>query len=218
LGLLAPCPTPQSNNQQVLSNMADVFDGLPPVPSDDALGLKAGFPFLATLLVEDIDISKVDVSDHWGPEAQQSFINTLRKHARLFHKELGRFNDGVTMLIQFSKHARLFHKELGRFNDGVTMLIQFKEDANLDGLRQAPLDMSQRDRDAADGILDPLRQEGALKKLPLGQPSPAASPVSVVWRNGEPKSNSFRLFERFEQCLWSRTCPNPSKALSDWEM
>jgi hypothetical protein len=38
-----------------------------------------------------------------------------------------------------------------------------------------------------DAILDPMREEGALEDVPLGNPSPAASPAFVVWRNGKPR-------------------------------
>jgi hypothetical protein len=67
------------------------------------------------------------------------------------------------------------------------MPIPFKDGANLNDLRQAPYPMSRKDMQAFDEITDPMRANGSLEPVPLGQPLPVASPAFVVWRNGKPR-------------------------------
>ena len=67
------------------------------------------------------------------------------------------------------------------------MQVSFKENVDLTDLRQAPYPQSQKDRIAMDSILDPMKADGALEDVPLGKPSPVASPAFVVYRNGRPR-------------------------------
>jgi hypothetical protein len=60
------------------------------------------------------------------------------------------------------------------------MKIPFKEGVDLTDLKQALYPQSKRDREAMDTILDPMREEGALEDVPLGNPSPVASPAFIV--------------------------------------
>ena len=84
-------------------------------------------------------------------------------------------------------NAVLFRKELGSFNDGILMPIPFREGVDIADLRQAPYSLSPKDRAAIDGILDPLKAIGVVEDVPLGKPSPAASPAFIVWRTGKPR-------------------------------
>jgi len=66
------------------------------------------------------------------------------------------------------------------FNDGINMPILFKVDTDLSKLKQAPYNLSRKDREAFEEIMEPLRRQGRVKRVPLGQPSAAASPAFVV--------------------------------------
>src|SRR5256886_14762521 len=72
------------------------------------------------------------------------------------------------------------------FNDNVEMPIPFRDEKDLTGLKQAPFSLSRRDQEVINKVLDPLVQQGRVKKVPLGQPSAAASPAFVIWKNGKP--------------------------------
>ena len=67
------------------------------------------------------------------------------------------------------------------------MPIPFKDETDLKGLKQAPYNLTRRDRRAIDEVLDPLVKQGRVQKVPLGKPSAAASPAFVVWKNGKPR-------------------------------
>ncbi|OJD15535.1 hypothetical protein ACJ73_08973 [Blastomyces percursus] len=69
----------------------------------------------------------------------------------------------------------------------VCMPIPFKDEKDFSGLKQNPYRMSAQDKQAMDGILDPLKDSGRIEDVPLNRPSPVASPAFVVWRNGKPR-------------------------------
>ena len=105
---------------------------------------------------EEKTVEEADISDHWGPEYQACLRGIVEAH----------------------KH--LFQPDLGMFNDNVEMLIPFRDEKDLTGLKQAPFSLSRRDQEAINRVLDPLVQQGRVEKVPLGQPSAAASPAFVV--------------------------------------
>ncbi|CZT02527.1 uncharacterized protein RCO7_06258 [Rhynchosporium graminicola] len=159
LGILEPCPS-TLQNQEVLFNMADVFKG----EGEDAEHQRYpdGFPFLVTPPEDDPDV-QANISDHFG-SAYQAQVQAI-----------------------VNSHTSLFRSGLGCFNDGITMPVPFKDGISLDDLRQAPYPQSKKDREAMDSILDPMVKDGSLEPVPLGQPSPAASPAFLVYRNGKPR-------------------------------
>lgn len=122
-----------------------------------------GYPFNLPTPDPEVDLDEADVSEHWGPKYTELIRGILRKHQRLFRAQLGRFNDGVRMPIPFLPNA------------------------TLDDLKQKAYPLSRRDREAMDGILDPLREIGVVEDVPLGRPSPSSSPAFIVWRNGKPR-------------------------------
>jgi hypothetical protein len=63
------------------------------------------------------------------------------------------------------------------------MLIPFKPGVDIKDLRQTPFSLSMKDRANINAILDPLKEAGVIEDVPLGQPSPAASPAFMVYRN-----------------------------------
>ena len=68
------------------------------------------------------------------------------------------------------------------------MPIPFKPHVDISDLRQPPYNLSRKDREEMDKILNPLRDEGVVELVPLGQPSPAASPAFVVYnKDGKPR-------------------------------
>ena len=97
-----------------------------------------------------------DVSQHWG----QVYANRVRQMLEV--------------------NGTLFRSELGMFNDGITMPIPFKDENDLANLKQNPYNLSPRDQKAMNDILDPLVAQGRVTAVPLGAPSPAASPAFVV--------------------------------------
>jgi hypothetical protein len=60
------------------------------------------------------------------------------------------------------------------------MLIPFKDSVAIDDLKQTLYALSLKDRRAMDKILDPLKEAGVIKDVPLGKPSPAVSLAFVV--------------------------------------
>lgn len=56
------------------------------------------------------------------------------------------------------------------------MPIPFRNEEDVLGLKSAPYGLSRSDRQETDKILDPLLEDGCIEKVPLGQPSAAASP------------------------------------------
>ncbi|KAJ8127870.1 hypothetical protein O1611_g5767 [Lasiodiplodia mahajangana] len=106
---------------------------------------------------------KMNIPHDWGPEVLQQIKSIIHKY------------------------SRLFRPELGRFNDGVKMPINFKDGVSTDDLNQRPYIISRRDRAAMDAILQPLTDAGVVEDIPLGQPCPVASPAFVVWRKGKPR-------------------------------
>ena len=65
------------------------------------------------------------------------------------------------------------------------MGIPFKDETDIAGLKQAPYGLSVRDREAMNDILDELKAQDRMEKVPLGNPSPVASPAFVVWNKGK---------------------------------
>ena len=163
LGILEECPK-SHETADVFLNMNDVFQGLPPVAPDtgDDLG---GVPVITLPKDEDttFNVSQADISDSWGTQTKQKVESILLKH------------------------KELFRQGLGQFSDGIDMPVPFKEGVDISDLKQAPYPQSQRDRLAMDSILNPMKADGALEDVPLGQPSPVASPAFVVYRNGKPR-------------------------------
>ena len=60
------------------------------------------------------------------------------------------------------------------------MPVLFKDDADILDLKQALYNLSKKDKDAIDGILNLMHADGSIKKVPLGQPYLAASPAFVI--------------------------------------
>lgn len=149
-------------------NMADIFEGLPPIATEDISDspVPMGAPFLVHPPEEDpVDdlLSTANISDVWGDDVREKGHEILREF------------------------KALFRNELGRFNDGINMPIVFKADADLSDLRQAAFNLSKRERDDMDTILDPMKKEGTLQPVPLGEPPPIATPAFVVYRNEKPR-------------------------------
>jgi hypothetical protein len=72
-------------------------------------------------------------------------------------------------------------QELSRaHNDGILMSISFRDEKDIEGLKQSPYSMFNRDKKAMDEILDPLVTGGQVQKIPLGTISSAFSPAFVV--------------------------------------
>jgi hypothetical protein len=67
------------------------------------------------------------------------------------------------------------------------MPIPLKPNSSLTRLRPAPYNLSKKDEDTMDTILDPLRVARVVEPVPLGQPSPAASLAFVVYKDGKPR-------------------------------
>ena len=124
----------------------------------------AGMPFMVQPPEDPhIDIKDANISDAWGSDYQTMVREVLEKH------------------------TPLFRPELGMFNDGIEMPIPFKQDADLSKLKQAPYNLSFKDQSAIDAYFDPLAKQGKVKRVPLGQPSAAASPAFVIWKNNKPR-------------------------------
>jgi hypothetical protein len=163
LGSLSPCTTSKPPQCETYINLASVFEGLPPIQEQD--DEKTGFPYIVTPPPEEDKpfIDKAIISDHWGPEYKTSIMNVLLTH------------------------NALFSSKLGKFNDGIEMPIPFKDESDLSGLRQFPYNLSKKDKEAMNSVLDPLRKAGVIEPVPLGTPSPIASPAFVVYRNDKPR-------------------------------
>jgi len=112
---------------------------------------------------EELDLDKANVSDHWGKEYQQQVLEVLRRHSGLFRPGLGMFNNGITMPILFRNEEEVL------------------------GLKQSAYNLSARDKAAVDDILNPLRADGRVEAVPLGQPLVASSPAFVVWKGDKPR-------------------------------
>jgi hypothetical protein len=113
--------------------------------------------------LDDITLAEADISLAWGEEYHSQVLEILRKH------------------------SRLFRKELGMFNDGIEMPIRLLDEADLKGLKQAPYRLSVRDKKGMDSILDPLIDQGQVERVPLGGRSAVASPAFVVWQKNKPR-------------------------------
>jgi hypothetical protein len=150
-----------SDTPKAVPLSAIVGDVAPEQEEDDRYGY--GYPFNLPDEEETIDLSKVEVPNCWGPVKRQQIMDIIRKHRRLFRPELGKFNDGVDMPV---------HLDPG---------------ADLSNLNQRPYFISRRDREDLDKILDPLCKMGVVEKVPLGEPSPIASPAFIVRRKGKPR-------------------------------
>ena len=60
------------------------------------------------------------------------------------------------------------------------MPMPFKEGVNISDLKQAPFNLSKKDRDAIDEILDLIYKDRFIEKVPLGQPCLVALPAFIV--------------------------------------
>ncbi|PFH62963.1 hypothetical protein XA68_10714 [Ophiocordyceps unilateralis] len=67
------------------------------------------------------------------------------------------------------------------------MPIDFKPGTDVNDLLQRPYNLSPRDKTAMDSIIEPLRAQGIVEDVPLGEPCPAAAPAFIVWRQGKPR-------------------------------
>lgn len=164
LGYVESADTMAESETPVYLSMETIFEGLPvPTDNDQDDNPPTGFPFSIQPPDDDTNLTEANVSDHWGKEYETRIRTILQKY------------------------QRLFRKEMGMFNDGITMPVPFREDADLSKLKQAPYNLSKRDEEAIDAVIDPLIKEGRVKKVPLGKPSAAASPAFVVWKNNKPR-------------------------------
>lgn len=132
-------------------------------PEEEEEKIPDGHPFNLPIPDPKFDIDKADIDPVWGPDMVEQVRQTILRH------------------------SRLFRSELGHFNDGVEMEIPFKPDVNLDDLIQRPYNMSRRDRQAFDGIVDELVKMGVVEKVKVGENCAAAAPAFVVWRNNKPR-------------------------------
>lgn len=73
------------------------------------------------------------------------------------------------------------------FKGDITMPVRFRKEADLSKLKQAPYNLSNRDKEEVDKILNPLVDQGRIRKLKLREISAAASPAFVVRKNGKPR-------------------------------
>ena len=163
IGVLKPAPRIPHTSSVYLS-YDSIFEGLPPLHEDPEGKYPDGYPHLIQPIEPvTIDWSQADVSDHFGEDHRQKILSILKQH------------------------AALFRSGLGRFNDGVDMPIPFKEGVDIKDLKQAPYNLSARDRVNMDKILDPLTKLGVVEPVPLGSPCPAASPAFMVYRKDDPK-------------------------------
>jgi hypothetical protein len=67
------------------------------------------------------------------------------------------------------------------------MPVPFKDGVDLVKLKQSPYNLSLRDQEAIDQVIDLLVQQGRIKKVPLSQLSIAASPAFIIWKNSKPR-------------------------------
>ena len=168
IGTLSPA-IPTADCAEVNLGLTEIFEGLPPMQEQPEGKWPDGHPYIVhpvtgdEMLQEGIDLSKVEISDHWGAEVQQQFLQVIKNN------------------------SYLFRNGLGCFNDGIEMPIPFKEGVSLKDLKQPAYNLSMKDRMAMNGLLDPLREAGIVEPVPLGQPSPVSSPAFVVWRDGKPR-------------------------------
>lgn len=122
-----------------------------------------GYPFNLPVSDPGFNIDDADIDECWNKEDR----------------------DKVRQLILH--HHRLFNPRLGQFNDGIKMGVPFKPDAQLDDLVQQPYNLSKKDRESFDHIIDPLKDIGVVEDVPLGDICQAASPAFVVYRNEKPR-------------------------------
>ncbi|EDN04528.1 predicted protein [Histoplasma mississippiense (nom. inval.)] len=111
---------------------------------------------------EDTPNFSPDVSEHYGKEYKKKVLKILSSLRALFSPKLGKVK-------------------------GFEMPIPFVDENDLKGLKQNPFNISLRDKEAMDPILDELQQAGRIENVPFQNPSPAASPAFIVWRNGKPR-------------------------------
>ena len=160
LGFLEACPIPPPNKASVYLNLPNLFDGK--LLEDDAPDNIKDLPYLAHYPMDE-SVEQADVSDYWGAE----------------------FKDEIHELLR--RRARLFRMELGMFNDSIDMPIPFKDEKDLSGLKQSAYNLTKRDQEAINEILDPLVTQGQVEKVPLGQLSATSSLAFIVWKNGKPR-------------------------------
>jgi hypothetical protein len=117
-------------------------------------------PFEATYPTDEKTIAEADISMDFGSEFAAQIRNILHQHSRLFRPELGMFQDSVRMPIPL-------------------------KDDDFTGLNCAPYSFSKRDKDAANEILDSLKEQNRVETVPLGEACPIAAPGFIVWRDNK---------------------------------
>ena len=116
LGFLEACPILPPNKGLIYLNLPDLFDGKP-LQDDEPNNIK-DLPYLAYYLM-DKSVEQADVSNYWGAEFKDEIHELLQRCARLFHMELGMFNDSINMLIPFKDE-----KDLSRLKQSAYNLIK----------------------------------------------------------------------------------------------
>lgn len=89
------------------------------------------------------------------------------------------------------------------------MPIPFRQGVDFSDLKQVPYGMLRRDRIETNKIFDPLSEIGVVEKVPLGKPSPAASPAFLVWRDN--KSRLVVDFRRVNTKMFFDAYPLPKQ-------
>ena len=162
LGFLEQCPTKLLESSPIYLNIANLFENgkLSDHESDHI-----GDLLYITHYPQDKEtkVQQADVSNYWGPDYEACLYRILEKH------------------------KELFCPELGMFNDEIKMPIPFKDKIDIDSLKQTLYNLSKKDQEAINKILDPLVQQRQVEKVLLGQPSVTALLAFVVWKNGKPK-------------------------------
>ena len=80
--------------------------------------LKDDLPYLAHYPIDE-SVKQADVSDYWGVKFKDEIYKLLRRYTRLFHMELGMFNDSIDMPILFKNE-----KDLSGLKQSVYNLIK----------------------------------------------------------------------------------------------
>ena len=145
--------------------LADIFKCLSPEAQEDAeCSVADGYPFLVHPPEEEhLDITQANIAQDWSPIERQRLLDVLRANALLLRDEIGCSNDDLEMPVPF--------------RDGV----------EVGDLTQKAYNIYYKGQRALSDILDSLKEAGIVEPVPLGQPSPAASPASVPWRQGKPR-------------------------------
>ena len=120
LGFLEQCPTELPESSPVYLNIANLFkNGKLSDYESDCIG---DLPYIVHYPQdEETKVQQADVSNCWGLDYEARLRRILEKH------------------------KELFRPELGMFNDEIEMPILFKDEMNINGLKQAPYNLSKKD-------------------------------------------------------------------------